>query len=139
MDAEEELRRRLYFNAPQLERKLRVLIRSSNCRVFLLYAGNGWDAQQVLRVASRLSMFDSGFVWLVSEQALEQAHSLPDGLLGVRLSPRASDERAHVRDALQLIVQSIRQIVAEKTVCIVNPLRLSLIAQLALNLHKIPG
>lgn len=117
LDADEELRRRLYFNGQQLERKLRVLLRSSNCRVFLLYASNAWDAQQVLRIASRLGMFEAGFVWLVSEQALEQPAILPDGLLGVRLSQRARDERGHVRDALRLIAQSIRQIVTDKSVC----------------------
>ena len=114
LDVDEEVRRRLYFNGQQLERKLRVLLRSSNCRVMLLYASSGWDARQVMRIASRLGMFEVGYVWLVSEQVLQQPQGLPDGLLGVRLSQRASDERAHIRDALRLIVKSIQQMSQEQ-------------------------
>ena len=42
-------------------------------------------------------MTGEGYVWIVTEQALE-ARNVPPGTLGLRL--RVTDERAHIHDSL---------------------------------------
>ena len=48
--------------------------------------------------AKRLNMTGSGYVWIVTEQAL-RSENVPDGTLGLKLVG-ASDERGHISDSL---------------------------------------
>lgn len=43
-------------------------------------------------------MTESGYAWIVTEQALE-ADNTPEGLLGLKLV-YATDERKHIRDSM---------------------------------------
>ena len=44
-----------------------------------------------------MDMTEKGYVWIVTEQALD-ANTVPKGVLGFRLS--ASDETKHIKDSL---------------------------------------
>ncbi|XP_067123537.1 glutamate [NMDA] receptor subunit 1-like isoform X1 [Centruroides vittatus] len=70
------------------------------CRVFILYA-NTKDADGIFREVDRLNMTSSGYVWLVSEQALSAPTKL-DGILGIQLV-NGSDEEAHIFDSVYII------------------------------------
>lgn len=105
------------YNASQLRGKFENVLRSTNCRVFLLYANTAEEAMYVIRVAKGLNMFSPGFVWILSEQSLTapslmgaQLSDLPEGALAVRLSTKASDERRHIRDAVTLITKAIKKL-----------------------------
>lgn len=56
------------------------------------------DARVIFRDASLLKMSDSGYVWIVSEQALE-APNVPVGVLGLKLV-HATNEKAHIQDSM---------------------------------------
>lgn len=43
-------------------------------------------------------MTDNGYVWIVTEQALD-AENAPEGLLGLKLV-NATSEEAHIRDSM---------------------------------------
>lgn len=45
-----------------------------------------------------MNMTEAGYVWIVTEQALD-AENAPVGLLGLKLV-NATDERAHIRDSM---------------------------------------
>lgn len=53
------------------------------CRVFILFA-KGEDAASIFREIEALNMTEAGFIWFVSEQAL-QAANVPNGIIAVRL------------------------------------------------------
>ena len=117
------------YNASQLRTKFENVLRNTNCRVFLLYANTAEETMYVLRVARGLNMFGSGFVWILSEQSLlapslvgAQFSDLPEGVLAVRLSAKASNERSHIKDAVQLITKSIKKLTKDMSgvsVCVV--------------------
>lgn len=52
------------------------------------------DAQVIFRDAAAQNMTESGYVWIVTEQALN-ANNVPDGALGLRLL-YAEDEHKHL-------------------------------------------
>lgn len=53
------------------------------------------DAQVIFRDAAAQNMTEAGYVWIVTEQALN-ADNVPDGALGLRLL-YAEDEHKHLR------------------------------------------
>lgn len=57
--------------------------------------------------AANLNMTVAGYVWIVTEQALD-ASNAPDGLLGLKLI-NATQEKSHITDSLSvyLLVQPI--------------------------------
>ena len=56
------------------------------------------DAEQLFKDASRLNMTGSGYVWIVTEQALLSSN-VPSGTLGLELVGAANEE-AHIKDSL---------------------------------------
>lgn len=58
------------------------------------------DAHVIFRDASLLKMTDQGYVWVVTEQALE-ASNVPVGVLGLRLV-HAQSEAAHIQDSMSV-------------------------------------
>lgn len=113
---------RFSYNGSQLRSKFENVLRSTNCRVFLLYANTAEEAMYVIRVAKGLNMFSSGFVWILSEQSLAapsligaQLSDLPEGALAVRLSTKASDERRHIKDAVALITKALKKLTKDMT------------------------
>ena len=56
------------------------------------------DAEQLFRDAERLNMTGSGYVWIVTEQALLSSN-IPSGTLGLELVG-AANESAHIKDSL---------------------------------------
>lgn len=59
------------------------------------------DAEIIFRDATYLNMTTAGYVWMVTEQALDAANA-PEGLLGLRLV-NATNERAHIQDSMYLL------------------------------------
>lgn len=78
-----------------------------HCRVFVLYA-TADDATGIYSEVAFLNMTGPGYVWIVSEQAL-RAPNVPDGVLGLELV-NASDERAHIRDSVQVIALALKEL-----------------------------
>lgn len=60
----------------------------------LLVISSKEDAQVIFRDAAAQNMTESGYVWIVTEQALN-ANNVPDGALGLRLL-YAEDEHKHL-------------------------------------------
>ena len=56
------------------------------------------DAQKIFDDAQELNMTGKGYVWIVTEQALE-ARNVPVGTLGLQLQ-HATDEKKHIHDSL---------------------------------------
>lgn len=50
--------------------------------------------------AANLNMTGAGYVWIVTEQALD-ASNAPDGLLGLKLI-NATQEKSHITDSLSV-------------------------------------
>uniref|UniRef100_A0AAN0LJ07 Glutamate [NMDA] receptor subunit 1 n=1 Tax=Polyphagotarsonemus latus TaxID=1204166 RepID=A0AAN0LJ07_9ACAR len=108
------------YNGTQLRTKFENVLRSTNCRVFLLYANTPEEAMYVIRVARSLNMFSPGFVWILSEQSLlspslagAQLSDIPEGVLATKLSSKASQERSHIKDAVRLITNSLKKLTNE--------------------------
>lgn len=59
------------------------------------------DAQVIFRDAATQNMTEAGYVWIITEQALN-ANNVPDGALGLRLL-YAEDEHKHLRVRTGLI------------------------------------
>ncbi|KAG0418372.1 hypothetical protein HPB47_004894, partial [Ixodes persulcatus] len=78
-----------------------------HCRVFVLYA-TADDATGIYSEVAFLNMTSPGYVWIVSEQAL-RAPNVPDGVLGLELV-NASDERAHIRDSVEVIALALKEL-----------------------------
>ncbi|KAH9380360.1 hypothetical protein HPB48_014527 [Haemaphysalis longicornis] len=66
------------------------------------------DATGIYSEVAFLNMTGPGYVWIVSEQAL-RAPNVPDGVLGLELV-NASDERAHIRDSVQVIALALKEL-----------------------------
>lgn len=58
------------------------------------------DARVIFRDAAALNMTGAGYVWIVTEQALE-APNTPEGLLGLKLI-NATQEKSHIGDSLSV-------------------------------------
>jgi len=56
------------------------------------------DAEVIFNDAANLNMTGAGYVWIVTEQALD-ASNAPDGLLGLKLI-NATQEKSHISDSL---------------------------------------
>jgi ionotropic glutamate receptor NMDA 1 len=56
------------------------------------------DAEVIFREAALLNMTGAGFVWIVTEQALE-ADNVPEGTIGLRLI-NATNEVDHIKDSV---------------------------------------
>lgn len=70
------------------------------CRLF--YRGiplpSAADAAVIFRDAAKLNMTGEGYIWLVTEQALD-VPGVPLGALGLQ-QIHANNEAAHIRDSL---------------------------------------
>ncbi|XP_028966612.1 glutamate [NMDA] receptor subunit 1 [Galendromus occidentalis] len=84
-----------------------------HCRVYVLYADTN-EATKIFDVVKKLEMTTAGYVWLVSEQALK-APNCPDGVLGLDLV-NAVDERAHIRDSVNLIAIALKKLQRDASV-----------------------
>lgn len=86
------------------EEQLREM-KSAQARVCLMYASKK-DAEVIFNDASNLNMTGAGYVWIVTEQALD-ALNAPDGLLGLKLI-NATQEKSHITDSLYVLVSALR-------------------------------
>ncbi|XP_071645156.1 NMDA receptor 1 [Temnothorax longispinosus] len=86
------------------EEQLREM-KSAQARVCLMYASKK-DAEVIFNDAANLNMTGAGYVWIVTEQALD-APNAPDGLLGLKLI-NATQEKAHISDSLYVLVSALR-------------------------------
>ncbi|XP_014472992.1 PREDICTED: glutamate [NMDA] receptor subunit 1 isoform X3 [Dinoponera quadriceps] len=80
-------------------------MKSAQARVCLMYASKT-DARVIFRDAAALNMTGAGYVWIVTEQALE-APNAPEGLLGLKLI-NATQEKSHITDSLFVLVSALR-------------------------------
>lgn len=62
------------------------------------------DASVIFQDAAALNMTGAGYVWIVTEQALD-AYNAPEGLLGLKLI-NAEKENAHINDSLSVLFRS---------------------------------
>nr|XP_045583308.1 glutamate [NMDA] receptor subunit 1-like [Procambarus clarkii] len=84
-----------------------ISIRQELVKVILLYAKEP-DAERIFKSAASLNLTEAGYVWLVTEEAL-QAHHVPVGALGLRLS-HADDYEAHITDSLRVMSLALRRL-----------------------------
>lgn len=56
------------------------------------------DAEVIFRDAANRNMTEAGYVWIVTEQALD-ATNVPEGTIGLKLV-NASNELAHIYDSM---------------------------------------
>jgi len=56
------------------------------------------DAEVIFRDAAHRNMTEAGYVWIVTEQALD-ATNVPEGTIGLKLV-NASNELAHIYDSM---------------------------------------
>lgn len=80
-------------------------MKSAQARVYLMYASKA-DASVIFRDANLLKMTDSGYVWIVTEQALD-ASNVPVGVLGLKLV-HATNEKAHIQDSIHVLASALR-------------------------------
>ncbi|XP_012528577.2 glutamate [NMDA] receptor subunit 1 [Monomorium pharaonis] len=86
------------------EEQLRDM-KGAQARVYLMYASKK-DAEVIFNDAANLNMTGAGYVWIVTEQALD-ASNAPDGLLGLKLI-NATQENSHITDSLYVLVSALR-------------------------------
>ncbi|XP_029052666.1 glutamate [NMDA] receptor subunit 1 isoform X2 [Osmia bicornis bicornis] len=93
---------------PGLESFIHQLVdmKGAQARVCLLYASKT-DASVIFQDAAALNMTGAGYVWIVTEQALD-APNAPEGLLGLKLI-NAEKEKAHIMDSLIVLVSALRK------------------------------
>lgn len=72
-------------------------MKNAQARVYLMYASK-IDAEVIFRDAAARNMTEAGYVWIVTEQALN-ATNVPEGTIGLRLV-NASNELAHIYDSM---------------------------------------
>ncbi|XP_064488877.1 glutamate [NMDA] receptor subunit 1-like isoform X2 [Ornithodoros turicata] len=87
-------------------------VKELHCRVFVLYA-TAEDATGIFSEVTYLNMTSPEYVWIVSEQALH-AVNVPDGVLALELV-NASDERAHIRDSVNIIALALKELQRDST------------------------
>ncbi|XP_071531320.1 glutamate [NMDA] receptor subunit 1-like isoform X2 [Panulirus ornatus] len=82
-------------------------LREGLVKVILLYASER-DADTLFLDATSLNMTETGYVWLVSEEALHAKHVLP-GALGLQLkyADRYDD---HITDSLKVVALALRRL-----------------------------
>ncbi|XP_076627931.1 glutamate ionotropic receptor NMDA type subunit 1 isoform X1 [Colletes latitarsis] len=92
---------------PGLESFMHQLMEMKNAqaRVCLLYASKT-DASVIFQDAAALNMTGAGYVWIVTEQALD-APNAPEGLLGLKLI-NAEKEKAHIQDSLMVLMSALK-------------------------------
>uniref|UniRef100_A0A6P6Y478 Glutamate [NMDA] receptor subunit 1-like n=1 Tax=Dermatophagoides pteronyssinus TaxID=6956 RepID=A0A6P6Y478_DERPT len=73
------------------------------CRVLLLYA-NADDAELIFDEIRRQGMDQSGYVWIVSEQASKASNRF-DGILSLRLE--SSDEQLMIEDSINILTNAL--------------------------------
>ncbi|XP_017884037.1 glutamate [NMDA] receptor subunit 1 isoform X2 [Ceratina calcarata] len=81
-------------------------MKNAQARVCLLYASKT-DAIVIFQDAAALNMTGAGYVWIVTEQALD-APNAPEGLLGLKLI-NAEKEDSHIEDSLVVLVSAVRE------------------------------
>ncbi|XP_076233083.1 glutamate ionotropic receptor NMDA type subunit 1 [Calliopsis andreniformis] len=81
-------------------------MKGAQARVCLLYASKT-DASVIFQDAAVLNMTGAGYVWIVTEQALD-ASNAPEGLLGLKLI-NAEKEEAHIEDSLKVFVSALKK------------------------------
>lgn len=74
------------------------IMKKQSLIVSLLISYSQTDAEVIFRDAAALNMTGAGYVWIVTEQALD-APNAPEGLLGLKLI-NSTDEKAHITDSL---------------------------------------
>lgn len=62
------------------------------------------DAEVIFRDAKELQMTGEGYVWIVTEQALD-AVNVPEGTIGLQLV-NYTNELAHIRDSMLVDLQN---------------------------------
>uniref|UniRef100_A0AAN0N7N0 Glutamate [NMDA] receptor subunit 1 n=1 Tax=Polyphagotarsonemus latus TaxID=1204166 RepID=A0AAN0N7N0_9ACAR len=87
-------------------------------RVYLLYT-NKEDAQSIFVDVNRLNLTQNGYVWLISEQALE-ATNVPNGALGIQAF-NSTNESGYIRDALYIIGLAIRELYKKENITSLPP------------------
>ncbi|XP_076674590.1 glutamate ionotropic receptor NMDA type subunit 1 isoform X2 [Andrena cerasifolii] len=80
-------------------------MKGAQARVCLLYASKT-DASVIFQDAAALNMTSAGYVWIVTEQALD-APNAPEGLLGLKLI-NAEKENAHIKDSLMVFAGALK-------------------------------
>ncbi|CAL4247928.1 unnamed protein product, partial [Meganyctiphanes norvegica] len=93
-------------------------MREASARVFLLYASKD-DARTIFHDANYLNMTGTGYVWMVTEQALFADH-VPTGTIGLRLV-NASNESAHITDSLRVLALALKKLRNETNGAITEP------------------
>lgn len=73
------------------------------CRVLLLYA-NADDAELIFDEIRKQGMDQSGYVWIVSEQASKASNRF-DGILSLRLE--SSDEQLMIEDSINILTNAL--------------------------------
>ncbi|RWS11095.1 glutamate [NMDA] receptor subunit 1-like protein [Dinothrombium tinctorium] len=87
--------------------------RRLSCRVYIVYA-NKEDAETIFAQIQSLNMTSSGFVWLVTEQALN-ASNKPNGILGLKLID-GDNEEAHIKDSVKVVMMALRDLYLKKNI-----------------------
>lgn len=72
-------------------------MKNAQARVYLMYASKQ-DAEVIFKNAAGRNMTEAGYVWIVTEQALD-AVNVPEGTIGLKLV-NASNEFAHIYDSM---------------------------------------
>lgn len=72
-------------------------MKNAQARVYLMYASRQ-DAEVIFKNAASRNMTEAGYVWIVTEQALD-AGNVPEGTIGLKLV-YASNEFAHIYDSM---------------------------------------
>ncbi|CAG2163133.1 unnamed protein product [Oppiella nova] len=90
---------------PDISKPLEETKLSSTCRVFIVYTDYE-DSAAIFQQIIHLNMFDAGYVWIVSEQAL-MAKNRPTGLLSVKLQ-NVDNTEGHIRDSVFILGSAIK-------------------------------
>ncbi|XP_048260195.1 glutamate [NMDA] receptor subunit 1 isoform X1 [Bombus terrestris] len=88
-------------------------MKNAQARVCLLYTSKT-DASVIFQDAAALNMTGAGYVWIVTEQALD-APNAPEGLLGLKLI-NAEKEKSHIDDSLIVLVSALREMNKSKVI-----------------------
>ncbi|XP_017302157.1 glutamate [NMDA] receptor subunit 1 [Diaphorina citri] len=81
-------------------------MKNAQARVYLMYASKQ-DAEIIFKDAQYLNMTETGYVWIVTEQALT-AKNVPVGIIGLKLV-NATNEDAHIRDSIYVLTSALKE------------------------------
>ncbi|PBC26173.1 glutamate [NMDA] receptor subunit 1 isoform X1 [Apis cerana] len=90
-----------------------IEMKNAQARVYLLYASK-MDANVIFQDAAVMNMTGAGYVWIVTEQALD-APNAPEGLLGLKLI-NAENETAHIKDSLIVLTSALQEMNKSKSI-----------------------